>query len=112
MEVLHYFQSDLATLSKAMKHIRLHSILTNSSKLEFWQREGMFFYHHLRARGYPRQYLAAGFGTITRDQRAQILIHTTKRRARTPVYPSHYAETRDTLDPRQSSQVRLEEGRE
>ncbi len=55
-------------------------LLTLSSKLEFWQRDGMFFYHHLRARGYPRRYLAAGFGEITWDQRSQILNHTTKRR--------------------------------
>jgi hypothetical protein len=53
-------------------------LLTLSSKLEFWQREGMFFYHHLLARGYPRRYLAAVFGEITWDQRSQILISTTK----------------------------------
>jgi hypothetical protein len=55
-------------------------LLTHSSKLEFWQREGMFFYHHLRARGYPRQYLAAVFGEITWDQRSQILNRTTKKK--------------------------------
>jgi hypothetical protein len=40
----------------------------------------MFFYHHLRARGYPRQYLAAVFGEITWDQRSQILNCTTKKK--------------------------------
>ncbi len=55
-------------------------LLIHSSKLEFWQREGMFFYHHLRTRGYPRQYLAAVFGEITWDQRSQILIRTTKKK--------------------------------
>jgi hypothetical protein len=40
-------------------------LLTHSSEIEFWKQEGMFFYHHLRARGYPRRYLQAVFKEIT-----------------------------------------------
>jgi hypothetical protein len=39
----------------------------------------MFFYDHLSARRYPRQYLAAVFGEITWKQRSQIQNCTTKK---------------------------------
>ena len=54
-------------------------LLTHSSEIEFWQQEGMFFYHHLRARGYPRRFLQAVFGEVTWARRSQILNRTTKK---------------------------------
>ncbi len=55
-------------------------LLTHSSEIEFWQQEGLFFYHHLRARGYPRRYLQAVFCEITWGRRSQIRVvnHTAK----------------------------------
>ena len=54
-------------------------LLTHSSEIEFWQEEGMFFYHHLRARGYPRRYLQAVFAEVTWERRSQILTRTAKK---------------------------------
>ena len=48
-------------------------LLTHSSELEIWKQEGTFFYHHLRARGYPRWHLAAVFERVTWAQRTRIL---------------------------------------
>ncbi len=50
-----------------------HRLLTHSSELEIWKQEGAFFYHHLRARGYPRWHLAAVFERVTWARRTQIL---------------------------------------
>jgi hypothetical protein len=54
-------------------------LLTHSSEIEFWQQEGLLFYHHLRARGFPRRYLQAVFGEITWGRRSQILNRTAKK---------------------------------
>ena len=51
----------------------LFRLLTHSSELEVWKQEGTFFYHHLRARGYPREHLAAVFKEITWARRDGIL---------------------------------------
>jgi hypothetical protein len=48
-------------------------LLTHSSELEIWKQEGAFFYHHLRARGYPRWHLAAVFERVTWARRTRIL---------------------------------------
>lgn len=48
-------------------------LLTHSSELEIWKQEGAFFYHHLRARGYPRWHLTAVFARVTWARRTQIL---------------------------------------
>jgi hypothetical protein len=68
-------------------------LLTHSSKLELWQRQGMIFYHHLRAKGYPRKYLAAIFGEITwdRDQRSQILNCTTNKKEGNSFFETYLA---------------------
>jgi hypothetical protein len=54
-------------------------LLTHSSEIEFWQQEGIFFYHHLRARGYPRRFLQAVFDEVTWARRSQILNRTSKK---------------------------------
>ncbi len=54
-------------------------LLTHSSEIESWQQDGLFFYHHLRARGFPRRYLQAVFGEITWGRRAKILNRTAKK---------------------------------
>ncbi len=51
-------------------------LLTHSSEIEFWKQEGLFFYHRLRARGYPRWYFQAVFGEIKWGRRSQILNRT------------------------------------
>ena len=48
-------------------------LLTHCSTLELWRAEGSIFYHHLCARGYPREFLRAVFQEVTWSRRSEVL---------------------------------------